>query len=145
MAGRRLVVPVEVVNHFPTRCGGCGTCTTIKDANGQKQKFYPNWAQEDFLLSMWFLNLVLKSRQLGFTTVIVSSCWTRSLFNPHLNARVIADSDAKAKEIFDDKIRFAYDSLPFGLLRRSTRKSSRCTRSSSRTSHRSRWGPARGA
>jgi hypothetical protein len=117
----------------------------IKDVNGQKQKFYPNWAQEDFLLSMWYLNLVLKSRQLGFTTVIDLFMLDAVLFNSHVNARVIADSDAKAKEIFDDKIRFAYDNLPSGSCRRSTRKSSRCTRSASRTHHRSRSAPAHGA
>lgn len=107
---------VEVVNHFADPMWRLANLYYIKDVNGQKQKFYPNWAQEDFLLSMWYLNLVLKSRQLGFTTVIDLFMLDAVLFNSHVNARVIADSDAKAKEIFDDKIRFAYDSLPYGLL-----------------------------
>jgi hypothetical protein len=84
----------------------------IKDENGNKVKFSPNWAQEDFIDEMWFLNLVLKSRQLGFTTVIDLFMLDATLFNPNVNARVIADSDAKAKEIFEDKIRFAYNNLP---------------------------------
>jgi hypothetical protein len=87
----------------------------LKDEHGRKVKFVPNWAQEDFLRDLWFLNLVLKSRQLGFTTVIDLFMFDAVLWNPHINARVIADSDAKAIEIFDDKIRFAYENLPYGM------------------------------
>ena len=83
----------------------------IKDEHGNKVKFVPNWAQEDFLLEMWFLNLVLKSRQIGFTTVIDLFMFDAALWNPNINCRIIADSDGKAKEIFEDKIKFAYENL----------------------------------
>lgn len=108
-------LPIEVIDQFGDPIWRLANLYYIKDADGRRVKFYPNWAQEDFLLSMWYLNLVLKSRQLGFTTVIDMFMLDAVLFNSHVNARVIADSDGKAKEIFDDKIRFAYDNLPLGL------------------------------
>jgi hypothetical protein len=108
--------PVEVVaRNFRDPMWRLRNLYTIKNKDGLAIPFRPNWAQEDFLAEMWFLNLVLKSRQIGFTTVIVLFMLDAILFNPNLNARVIADSDAKAKEIFDDKVRFAYDNLPSGL------------------------------
>jgi hypothetical protein len=108
-------LPIEVVDRFADPMWRLANLYYIKDADGKKVKFVPNWAQEDFLAEMWFLNLVLKSRQLGFTTVIDLFMLDAVLFNPDINARVIADSDGKAKEIFDDKVRFAYDNLPAGL------------------------------
>lgn len=83
----------------------------IKDVDGNRVPFRLNWAQENFFDELWYLNLVLKSRQLGFTTFIDLFMLDAVLFNPNINARVIADSDGKAKEIFDDKIRFAYENL----------------------------------
>lgn len=108
--------PVKVVDQFGDPFWRLSNLYYIKDVDGNRIKFYPNWAQEDFLREMWFLNIVLKSRQLGFTTVIDLYMLDEALFHDNLNARVIADSDGKAKEIFDDKIRFGYDNLPYGLL-----------------------------
>lgn len=107
---------IQVVDQFGDPFWRLSNLYYIKDVDGLRVKFAPNWAQEDFLREMWFLNLVLKSRQLGFTTVIDLYMFDQTLFHDNLNARVIADSDAKAKEIFEDKIKFAYENLPYGLL-----------------------------
>jgi hypothetical protein len=58
---------------------------------------------------------------------------------------VIADSDAKAKEIFDDKIRFAYDNLPSGCRQAQYTEVESMHALGSRTARRSRSGPALGA
>lgn len=108
-------LPIEVIDHYSDPKWRLWNLYRIKDEHGNDVPFRPTWAQEDFLREMWYLNVVLKSRQLGFTTVIDLFMFDAVLWNPNVNARVIADSDAKAKEIFDDKIRFAYDRLPLGL------------------------------
>jgi len=42
----------------------------IKDAHGKKAPFLPNAAQREFLEGVWHKNIILKARQLGFTTLI---------------------------------------------------------------------------
>lgn len=110
-----MALPIEVVDHYSEPLWRLSNLYYIKDAHGNKVRFVPNWAQEDFLREMWFLNIVLKSRQIGFTTVIDLFLFDAALWNDNINCRVIADSDAKAKEIFEDKIHFAYNSLPLGM------------------------------
>jgi len=87
----------------------------IKNKEGTAIQFTPNWTQENFLGEMWYLNIILKARQLGFTTLIVLFMLDACLFCPNIQAGIIADTDDKAKEIFRDKVRFAYDHLPPGL------------------------------
>lgn len=87
----------------------------IKNAKGEAVLFTPNWVQEDFLSNMWYLNLILKARQLGFTTVIVLFILDVCVHNSNVQAGIIADTDAKAEEIFRDKVQFAYEHLPVGM------------------------------
>lgn len=87
----------------------------IKDENGKTIQFKLNWAQRNFLRAMWYLNIILKARQLGFTTAITLFMLDACLFNKGVSAGIIADTESKAQEIFRDKIKFAYDRLPSGL------------------------------
>jgi hypothetical protein len=87
----------------------------VRDKAGNEVPFVPNWTQEDFLTEMHYMNLILKARQLGFTTFITLFMLDACLFYPNVHAGIIADTDDKAKEIFRDKIKFAYDRLPPGL------------------------------
>lgn len=89
----------------------------IPETGGEAVWFRPNWVQTDFLENLWYLNVILKARQLGFTTLIDLLLLDAALFNQHTKCGIIADSEDKAKEIFRDKIRFAYDRLPLGLPR----------------------------
>lgn len=84
----------------------------IKDKSGRKVPFRLNEDQQEFLESRWFLDVVLKSRQKGFTTVIQLDMLDDCLFIPNTSAGVIAHKLDDAKAFFQDKIRFAYDSLP---------------------------------
>lgn len=83
----------------------------IKDKEGQVVDFKPNWAQLQ-LLKSHNLNIVLKARQLGITTFHALLFLDICLFQPNTNAAIVADSKPIAREIFIDKVKFAYDNLP---------------------------------
>lgn len=84
----------------------------IKDKNGQVVDFVMNDAQEELYFDHWYLNLILKARQLGFTTFIDILILDTCLFNPNVKAGIIAHHQDDAKAIFDEKIKFPYDNLP---------------------------------
>ena len=83
----------------------------IKDKEGNVIDFVPNWAQLT-LLNAKNLNLVLKARQLGITTFISILFLDCCLFEKNTNAAIVADNKDIAREIFVDKVKFAYDNLP---------------------------------
>jgi hypothetical protein len=83
----------------------------IKDKEGNVVDFKPNWAQAS-LKNCHNLNIVLKARQLGITTYHALLFLDHCLFQPNTNAAVVADSKDIAREIFIDKVKFAYDNLP---------------------------------
>ena len=85
---------------------------TIKDKSGAQVPFRMNPDQEDFILSRHGLDLILKARQKGFTTVIQLDMLDDCLFIPNTASGVIAHNLNDAKAFFRDKIKFAYDSLP---------------------------------
>lgn len=84
----------------------------IKDKAGQDIPFVMNEDQEAFICGRHGLDLVLKARQKGFTTVIQIDMLDDCLFIPNTAAGVIAHNLNDAKAFFRDKIKHAYDSLP---------------------------------
>lgn len=87
----------------------------IKDKSGKKIKFKLNWAQKWLYENMWFYNVILKARQLGFTTFILIYFLDACLFNANHSAGVIAHNLEDAKKLFKDKVKFSYDNLPDSL------------------------------
>jgi hypothetical protein len=85
---------------------------SIRDKAGQKVPFRMNADQKKFMAERHGLDVILKARQRGFTTVIQLDMLDDCLFNPNLSAGVIAHSLTDAKAFFKDKIKFAYDNLP---------------------------------
>jgi hypothetical protein len=83
----------------------------IKDKEGNVVDFVPNWAQLT-LLEAHNLNIVLKARQLGITTFHALKFLDLCLFEPNTNAAIVADNKDISREIFVDKVKFAYDNLP---------------------------------
>jgi len=83
----------------------------IKDKEGQIVTFSLNDAQRQ-LMTPHYLNIVLKARQLGVTTFHALLFLDTCLFNDNVNAAIVADSKPVAREIFIDKVKFAYDNLP---------------------------------
>lgn len=79
---------------------------------GKVEPFKPNRAQRRFMARMWYRNLILKARQLGFTTLICILWLDHALFVPNQRVVLIAQDLDKAVQIFRDKVKFAYDRLP---------------------------------
>lgn len=74
--------------------------------------FIPNDSQRNFLENIHYRNIILKARQLGFTTAIDLYFLDCALFRKDIRAGIIAQNEDAAKTIFRDKIKFAYDNLP---------------------------------
>lgn len=85
---------------------------TIQDESGEAVPFKIRPLQEKFLEEQHGLDLLLKARQLGFTTVIQLDYLDDCLFMPNIAAGVIAHNREDAEAFFNNKIRFAYDNLP---------------------------------
>jgi len=83
----------------------------IQNEVGEVVLFKLRDAQKRFLEEMHYRNIILKSRQLGFTTLI--ELWTidECLFRSNTQAAVIAQTREDVKEIFDKKIKFPWDKL----------------------------------
>lgn len=84
----------------------------IIGADGKLHTFKMNWAQEKFYQEMHFLNIILKARQLGFTTFMQLFMLDECLFNSHTRVGTIADNLDTARAIFKDKIKAPYEALP---------------------------------
>ncbi|MEM5294233.1 terminase [Burkholderia sp. JPY481] len=87
----------------------------ITDKSGQIVKFRPNAEQATFIEDLHYRNVILKARQLGFSTLIQLVFLDACVFNSNVRAGVIADSLDNVTVIFRDKIKFAYDRLPEGI------------------------------
>lgn len=61
---------------------------------------------------MWYWNLVLKSRQHGFTTLICLFFLDSCLFSQGTHAGIIAHTIDDVRNIFREKVRFPYEALP---------------------------------
>lgn len=110
--------------------------TPVKDEHGNEvdegetfvTPFRPNRAQRRFIKRLWHRNLILKARQLGFTTLIAIMWLDHALFNGNQRCGMIAQDRETAESIFRDKVVFAYDHLPeeirerFPLARASTKE-----------------------
>ena len=72
--------------------------------------FYPNKAQKHFFHEMTNRDIILKARQLGFTTLLKMIDLNHFLNNENQNILTIANIRENADEIFE-KIKFAFDSL----------------------------------
>ena len=77
--------------------------------------FQLNKAQEHYHTNKWYRNLILKARQLGFTTYESVDSTDEVLFTPNMDALMIAHNLEAGESIFDKKISFAWEKFPEGL------------------------------
>ncbi|WP_374257629.1 terminase [Aquabacterium sp.] len=94
---------------------GCLYKIIIKGEEGQDATvlpFKPNRAQRRFIKRLWHRNLILKARQLGFTTLIAILWLDHALWNANQRCGIIAQDREAAEAIFRDKVKFAYENLP---------------------------------
>lgn len=87
----------------------------IMDEQGNVVTFRMNWAQEDLFDNMHDKNIILKARQLGFTTFIQIYELDECLFEENKQGGVIAHNREDAEDFFTKKIKFAYDNLDEGI------------------------------
>lgn len=83
-----------------------------EDSDGLVMTFKPNTAQKRLLSRLWHRSLILKARQMGFSTLICmlwldTAAWSK---DPMKCAIIAQDKDA-AEELFA-KVTFAYENLP---------------------------------
>lgn len=79
---------------------------------GKDQIFRFNEAQADFYKNKSNRNIILKARQLGFSTFIQIYMLDCALFNSNMRCDVITYSKDISSTIFNSKIKYAYDKLP---------------------------------
>lgn len=84
----------------------------IKSKEGDLVQYQPNWAQKILYNELHYLNLILKARQIGFTTAIDLLFLDNCLFNSNKNAGIIAHHKDDASKIFEEKILIPYRNLP---------------------------------
>lgn len=82
------------------------------DGEGSVVPFRPNRAQRRLIARLWHRNIILKARQLGFTTLIAIMWLDHALFVPNQRCGIIAQDREAAEVIFRDKVKLAYDNLP---------------------------------
>ncbi len=83
----------------------------ITDAEGRRVPFRMNAAQAELFDERHTLNVVLKARQLGFTTLIQLLMLDACLFTPDVRAGTIAHTLGAAEAIFRDKVKFPLENL----------------------------------
>lgn len=83
-----------------------------EDGDAYSVPFKPNRAQKRFLKRLWHRNIILKARQLGFTTLIAILWLDHAIFNADQRCGIIAQDREAAEVIFRDKVRYAYNNLP---------------------------------
>lgn len=88
---------------------------SIVDTDAKEVPFRLNSAQEALFDELWYLNVILKARQLGFTTFIDLFILDECIFNSNVHAGIIAHTLEDSKIIFRDKVKFPYDHLPDGI------------------------------
>lgn len=83
----------------------------IKDKQGKVIRFRANTAQKAYYTNRHIRDIILKARQLGFTTFKMIDSLDSCLFENNFSAGCIAHNLEDAKEIFRNKIKFAYEHM----------------------------------
>lgn len=82
------------------------------DDGGFVVPFVPNQAQRHLIENLHHRNIILKARQLGFTTLVAILWLDHALFVPDQRCGIVAHDRESAEAIFRDKVKFAYERLP---------------------------------
>ena len=83
------------------------------DDEGLVVTFKPNRAQRRLLARLHTRNIILKARQLGFTTLICILWLDTALFSKEpIRCGIVAQDREAAEALFRGKVKFAYDKLP---------------------------------
>lgn len=84
----------------------------ITDKDGQRVLFQPNEAQLRYLEGASSSDIILKARQLGFTTLMCLIGLDETVWLNDHRVAIIAHTLNDANEIFDSKVKYPYENLP---------------------------------
>ena len=85
----------------------------IQNKSGKLIRFKLNEAQKHFFFNRTGRDIILKSRQLGFSTFAIIDMLDTTLFLPNTHNLFIAHKREDAGKIFDSKVRLAWDNIGF--------------------------------
>ncbi len=83
----------------------------VLDEDGNRVKFHLRPTQQRFYDAMHNLDLILKARQIGFTTLIDLYILDDCIFNSNIEAGIIAHNNDDVKKIFRRKILYPWENL----------------------------------
>ena len=83
----------------------------IQDKNRQLVKFKPNRPQHEFLTNRTNRNIILKARQLGFSTVILGDMLAEAITVPHTVCVCISHEERATQRLLK-KVHMMYDMIP---------------------------------
>lgn len=106
------LIPEEVQENYMDFGWRIRNLYKIVDENGQIVTFRPNGSQELLLQNLHYNNLILKARQLGFSTLVQLIMLDQCLWVKGMQVGMIAHRLDDAKRLFREKALFAYDHLP---------------------------------
>jgi hypothetical protein len=110
-----LALDEQLVGQFSDPVWRLSNLYWITDKDGQRVKFTPNDAQVEYIQSASREDLILKARQLGFTTLMCLIGLDEAIFLNDHRVVIIAHTLNDANEIFDSKVKYPYDNLPDAL------------------------------
>lgn len=100
----------DAVDLFSDRRWRLNNLYYIENKHGEVVRFNLNHAQSRLLDNLHDLNIILKARQMGFSTFILILALDCAIWNSHFDAGLIADTLDNAKGLLA-RIKFAYDRL----------------------------------
>lgn len=84
----------------------------IEDENGELVTFKMRQPQREMFTRMHKRNIILKARQLGFSTAIDIYLLDQALFNKNMKCGIVAQGLKEAGELFRTKIEVPFNNLP---------------------------------
>ena len=87
----------------------------IVDKMGRIVRFEPNVQQLEYLNSIHGRDIILKARQLGFSTLACIVSLDEAIWTPNYSAAIIAHTKPDAQNLLKTKIKFPYQQLPDGI------------------------------
>lgn len=88
----------------------------VKDKHGRDVPFRLNPQQLEVVLAVYVLGwkriIILKARQLGFSTLLEIMGLDLILWSKNKQAAIVADTEDNAKKLLSEKVYFAYDRIP---------------------------------
>ena len=107
-----MALDAAVVDQFSDPMWRLHNLYWITNKAGQRVKFEPNTAQVEYLHEATSEDLILKARQLGFTTLMCLIGLDEAIFLNDHRVAIIAHTLNDANEIFDSKVKYPYENLP---------------------------------